>query len=394
MSYKIGSLAGIYFLFLISFGWFLSLGVRIAYPVLLPNIISEYNISNTLAGLTMSLLWTSYAIAQFPAGIFSDDLGEELILFLSSILSLICIVGVFLSINYISFLLFTVLFGVSTSLYGVARYTIVVKKYDAKGKAVSVTMAAGEVGSALLPLLAGIIASAAYWKYGIGFAIPLFLFLTVLLYSGMNVELHNILSINILQIFKNYNFNYTINELNSNRIIVMSLIQTFGTLTFQGLIAFLPIFLVSVKGFSPTVASIYYSLFFLFGVGYQLLSGILYNRLKITNILIINMVIIALSLLMLIIIDNYYILWLLLIPLSSLLGYSVITITYLTDKLDSSVNGATLGLIRTIYIMVGSTGPILIGIISDMGYFDYSFILLMIFPIIAIITLIFYRHIY
>lgn len=63
-------------LIIVARGWFLSLGVRMMYPVLLPYIRVTYGLSLTAAGLLLSVLWFSYAIGQLPGSVLADRVGE------------------------------------------------------------------------------------------------------------------------------------------------------------------------------------------------------------------------------------------------------------------------------------------------------------------------------
>jgi len=58
-------------------GWFLSIGVRLAYPVLLPYLRESYGLDLTTAGLLLTALWLCYALGQLPGGLLADRFGGE-----------------------------------------------------------------------------------------------------------------------------------------------------------------------------------------------------------------------------------------------------------------------------------------------------------------------------
>lgn len=79
----------------------------------------------------------------------------------------------------------TALFGLGTALYGVSRFTILEKIYpDQLGTATGATMAAGDIGNAVMPPTAGFITAAMAWQYGFGFVVPLFLLATIGLWGS------------------------------------------------------------------------------------------------------------------------------------------------------------------------------------------------------------------
>jgi len=71
-----------------------SIGVRFAYPTLLPFFQTSFGISLSVASLLVSLLWVAYAVGQFPGGVLGDRFGEGNILVASTLLSLVGITAV------------------------------------------------------------------------------------------------------------------------------------------------------------------------------------------------------------------------------------------------------------------------------------------------------------
>jgi len=53
-------------LVVVSAGQFLSIGIRVVFPALLPRTRDEFLLTNTTAGVLVSLLWVSFATAQLP----------------------------------------------------------------------------------------------------------------------------------------------------------------------------------------------------------------------------------------------------------------------------------------------------------------------------------------
>lgn len=72
-------------LVIVAVGWFLVFGTRFIFPALLPQITTIFEISNTVAGATISAVWVAYAAVQFPAGLLTDRLGERIVLAASTL---------------------------------------------------------------------------------------------------------------------------------------------------------------------------------------------------------------------------------------------------------------------------------------------------------------------
>jgi len=58
-------------------GWFLSVGVRMIYPVMLPSLRSAYGLNLTTAGLLLTVLFLAYAFGQFPGGVLADRFESD-----------------------------------------------------------------------------------------------------------------------------------------------------------------------------------------------------------------------------------------------------------------------------------------------------------------------------
>ena len=55
------------------------------------------------------------------------------------------------------------------------------------------------------------------------------------------------------------------------------------------------------------------------------------------------------------------------------LGFWPPAFTYATGLLSDEVQGSGLGLLRTVILLVGATGPVLVGRAADAGYFRQAF---------------------
>jgi len=261
-------------LLVIAGGWSLSLGVRLVYPAIIPHLRTAYGISLSTAGLLLTVLWLAYAIGQLPGGILADRLGERRVLVASTFISgatlgLVVVAGA-VEVLFAA----TVLFGLSTALYGVARFTILTEVYpDNDGTAIGVTMAAGDLGNAVLPPFAGFLAVTFAWQFGFAFAVPLFLLAGVGLFvalprsdrqramaSSDDAPEEPWLTRTAATVRR------VASALRSRPVAVVTAIQTLGYCAWQALTGFYPTYLIDVKGFAPTTATLLFGGFFALGV--------------------------------------------------------------------------------------------------------------------------------
>lgn len=363
-------------------GWFLSIGVRLMYPAVLPHLQSQLGFGLTMSGLVLSVLWVCYALGQLPAGILSDRLGEGNVLVASTLLSTLTILLIVFSPDVRVLLVVTGLFGFSTALFGVARYTILANVYtDHDGTAIGLTMAAGEAGNAILPPVGAAIAGAVAWQLGFGFLLPFFLAVTALLWIAVPGRVDEADA--AVDSFSLETVRYVLEGVSDRDVLLVTCVQVLAISVWQGFTGFYPMYLVEVKELSPTTASLLFGGFFAVGILVRPLTGFVGDRVGITPTLPLLMGSIALALTALPLVDHLGGIVAVTIAASGLLGYGVLTMTFLTNSLSSDMQGTGLGLIRTSFMLIGATSPIVIGIAADSGYFDEAFYALAVAALVA-----------
>lgn len=353
----------------VAFGWFLSISTRMIYPALLPSIRSTYGLTLTTAGLLLTVLWVAYGVGQLPGGMLADWAGERSLLVGSSLLAVAMLALVVVAESQVVLFAGTALFGLATATYGVSRFTVLKDIYpDRLGTATGVTMAAGDVGNAVMPPTAGLLAGAVAWQYGFGFVIPFFvvaavaLWLTVPSATG-TVPLREAFSVSDLApLFRR--------PVVRHSIVLLVLWAT----VVQAFIGFYPTYLIDVKGIPSTTATLLFGFFFALGSLIKPVAGRAYDRVGVRSPLAVMMGVTALTLAVIPFANGLPSFVALTVLASAILGYETVVISNLTDRLPDGSRGTNLGALRTIYVMIGALSPVAFGWIADRGYFDEGFI--------------------
>ena len=357
-------------LFAVSAGWFLSLGVRMVYPVILPHLRVAYGLDLATAGLLITVLWFAYAVGQAPAGVLGDAFGERVMLTLSTIISSITLVFVLVapvpSILFVS----TALFGFATALFGIARYTVISKVFsDRDGTAIGITLAAGSIGNVVLPETVGAVAAVTVWQLGLGVTIPLFLVIGGYLWwvvpSGLGGNSANTLSRATLQAVGA--------ELRRPAVVLVAAVLVLEFSLWQAFSGLYPTYLVEVKGVPASTAAVLFGLYFAIGAVIQPLAGAAYDRLGIRKTFPVFLVPTITGLIALPFAEGILQIALVTVLTGGMMANIAITMPYLTNILHEDLQGSGLGILRTGYMMIGATSPLLFGIFADFGYFDQGF---------------------
>ncbi|ELY54837.1 MFS transporter [Natronolimnohabitans innermongolicus] len=371
-------------LFAVATGWCFSIGVRMAYPVLLPYLREAYGLGLTTAGLLLTVLWLAYALGQLPGGILADRLGEGNILVLSSLISAATLAVVALAGSAPVVYLATACFGFGTALYGVARFTILSDVFpNNDGTAIGVTMAAGEVGNAVLPLLAGGIAATLAWQLGFGLSVPIFGLVAVLVW--LFVPSHTSGTTSAVDSLSLETGRYVADKLWQPAIVVVTTIQILTYCVWQAFTGFYPTYLIEVKGFSEALATAMFSTFFALGIVVQPLTGRLYDLWGIRRSLPAILSVIIVSLVALPFLEGFWPIVVGTVLLSSILGYGTMTLPYMTAAFPPDMKGTGLGFLRTTYMTIGAASPVLFGALAERNYFDEGYFVLAAFALGAMI---------
>ncbi len=356
-------------------GWFLSLGVRMIYPVMLPYLRTAYGLDLTSAGLLVTVLFLAYALGQFPGGVLADRFGERSTLTASAVISAVMLALVTTAGSTVVLFVATALFGFGTALYAIGRYTVLSRLYtDRLGAANGVTAAAQDAGQSVLPPIASVLAATFLWTFGFGFVIPLFLLCAASLWlvipvrseststDGSGLSRDDIRSLRPI--------------LRQPSVVYATTAFVLGLIVWQAFTSFFPTYLIERKELSTPVASLLFGAFFALGIVIKPLAGAAYDRFGIRHTLIIVGSCPAIALVVLPLVDGFWPIAVITALMSILLGFGPVLEPSVLHSLPEELRGTGFGIIRSVGFTIGATSPFLFGAAADRGFFDESFVVL------------------
>lgn len=368
---------------LIAVPWGLLVGARMVYPVLLPDIQAEFDLSLTAAGLLITLLWFGAAVGQFPGGLLADRFSEHRIMAVSVLTVAVALALIVLAPVAGVLFVATLCWALGHSLYPIARITILTDIYpDRIGSALGVTMATGDLGQTIFPPIAGILAGILVWQMGLSFFIPLLVIAAVLIWlllagkSAANDQ---------RETFSVDNARYILSQVRQPGIVFTGIILFFFSFMWQSFTAFYPTYLINEKGLTSFMAAVLFGLFFGLGVVVKPVSGMIYDRIGMRWSLISALVGPVVGLSLLPVVTGRVALTVITLLVSTMLGTGAITQSYLADMLPRDIRGSGLGTIRSTVFTLGSMGPVIFGALADFGYFDEAYLVLAAFIVIIIL---------
>jgi MFS family permease len=367
-------------------GWGILLGARMVYPVLLPYLRDSFDISLTVAGFLVTVLWLGSAVGQLPGGVLADRYSERSVMTAGAVVVAAALVVVVTAPTTLVLFAATGLVGLGQSLYPIARITILSDIYpDRIGSALGVTMATGDLGQTVLPPVAGVLAAAFVWQAGLLFIVPLLLvaglFVWATLPSAPDAD-------DAADSAPSAGLRGVVADLRGSNLLFVSFILFLYILIWQSFTGLYPTYLVEVKGLSSSAAGVLFSGFFAVGVLVKPLAGAAYDRIGMRNALVAVLVGPIVGLASLPFVEGFWSLAAVTAVVSTMLGSGAITQSFLSEAFSEDVRGTGLGVVRTSVATLGAAGPVLFGGIADRGYFDEGYLLLAaVLVVVVLLTL-------
>ncbi|SFR34100.1 Fucose permease [Halogeometricum rufum] len=367
-------------------GWGILLGARMVYPVLLPYLRESFDISLTVAGFLVTVLWLGSAVGQLPGGVLADRYSERSVMTAGAVVVAAALVVVVTAPTALVLFAATGLVGLGQSLYPIARITILSDIYpDRIGSALGVTMATGDLGQTVLPPVAGVLAAAFVWQAGLLFIVPLLLvaglFVWATLPSAPDAD-------DAADPAPSAGLRDVVADLRGSNLLFVSFILFLYILIWQSFTGLYPTYLVEVKELSSSAAGLLFSGFFAVGVLVKPLAGAAYDRIGMRNALVAVLVGPIVGLALLPFVEGFWSLAAVTAVVSTMLGSGAITQSFLSEAFSEDVRGTGLGVVRTSVATLGAAGPVLFGGIADRGYFDEGYLLLAaVLVVVVLLTL-------
>ena len=363
---------------------------RLAISPLVPRITSEFGVTNATVGLALSGMWLAYALAQFPSGVLGDRYGERLVILTAVGATAVASLLIAFSPSIGVFMLFTVLLGAGAGLHYTVATTFLAKQFDDIGRAIGVHVAGGPIAGLAAPPLAVLVGSRYGWRAGIllgvAVAVPVFALFAWRVRPTEPLRPDQ-------EMRERFALDSLVELLSRPPILYTTGLATLGAFTWQATASFLPTFLEVGSGLSAALSALLFSLYFLVHGGTQPVTGSLSDRFgrDATAMGTMSAGIVGYGLL---VATARFDLGL--VPTVVAVGFVGVAMSWgapvqsrFMDLLSDAERGAGFGLVRTAYMVVGASGSVVVGTVSDVAGWAPAFGLLagvMALGLVALLT--------
>ncbi|ELZ12975.1 MFS transporter [Natrinema thermotolerans] len=353
--------------------FFVTYFARMAISPVVPFIVADFAVSNTAIGFALTGMWLAYGLSQFPSGVLSDRYGEKPVILVAVGGTVIASVLLAFSPIFAAFVVFAVLLGSVAGLHYAVATTLLSRTYDELGRAVGIHSIGGPLAGLVAPVGAAWVGVRFGWRPALALTLVVGLPVFVLFAWRIRPTEPRRPDQPMRERFELA----TLLELVSRPAVAFTLaIAMLGTFIVQGLLTFLPTFLVEHHRYSATLAGTAFSAFFFVRTVGQFAVGELSDRYGRDLVIGASLFAGSVGLFGLVVGGSRATVGI--AVLAAGLGssfFAAIDPRFL-DQFGDTERGAGFGLVRTCYTVVGSAGSVGVGLLADLFGWGAAFVVL------------------
>jgi MFS transporter, YNFM family, putative membrane transport protein len=359
---------------LCTLAFFSTMVARLSVSPVVPAITADFEISNTVIGFALTGMWMAYALAQFPSGILGDRFGERSIILLSVGGTTLMSVLLALAPRFGVFVISVVALGAVAGLHYSVATTLLGRTFDNLGFAIGVHTSGSSAAGLIAPVAAAWIGVQFGWRPAVAFAAaiaaPIFV---AFAWRVRPTEPRR----PDQPIQERIRMGPLATILARPEIAFTVAIAALCAFVWQGTASFLPAFLVEHRGQSSTLAGVVFGLYFVVQSVAKPGVGALSDRYGRDIVIGGCMVTSVTGLGLFISVPG---------PVGVVGGvvlvgvgltWAVAVEPRFIDNLSANERGGGFGLVRTVYLLIGSLGSVAVGLFADAFGWAVSFGMLM-----------------
>ena len=372
---------------LCTLAFFGTMFARLVISPLVPTITAHFDITNAAIGTALSGMWLAYALTQFPSGLLGDRFGERTIILTAvggtAVMSLVLAAAPAFPIFIASVI---VLGGVVGLHYSVATSLLTRTFKDNVGMAVGVHTIGSPMAGLIAPIAAAWIGTRYGWRAGLALgaaiAIPVFVLLVWRTRPISPQRPDQPLS-------ERLRLGPLVKLLSQPSIAFTVGIAAVCAFVWQGIASFLPTFLISYRGQSATYAGIVFSAYFVVQAVMKPAVGSLSDRYGRDGVIFGCLAITAIGLWLLIATLGTVTLVVAIALIGTGMGWASAVEPRFMDELSDPERNAGFGLVRTVFLILGSLGSVTVGYLADGSGWDVSFgVLILLMVIVSLVVIV------
>ena len=357
--------------------WLLAKLLRYAFPALFPTFQSQLGVPNTVLGVAYAAMMLLYSLMQFPSGALADRLDDVRVVAVGALVAVAGAAVFLLPASVPLLLVGMVLVGLGTGVHKTVSVRLLTRLYPERtGRALGVFDTFGTVGGVVAPAAVVAALSLGDWRTVfvacgvVGLGLVVALRTRVPRRAGRDERLRDAVA--------ELSFPAYLRPFREPRFQLFVLVTLAFAFAYNGVVAFLPLYLVEAGSLTETTASLLYSV--LFGASVvQVVSGGLSDRFGRLTLSagVLSLAALALGGLVALSGEGVLVLGAAVVAFGlGSHGFRPVRAAYLSAEFPEDVAGGGLGLVRTLLMGVGAVAPAVVGVVADTLGFRAGFALL------------------
>lgn len=342
-------------------GTFSSGAGRFAIPAALPTAIALYDLSSTQAGYVLTALVVGFGLSQYPGGRYADVHRPTLVLALGVLTFVLGFALLATTTTYLLLLVGALVVGIANGLYVPSSLSTLIARFpDRAGRVFGINGAAVQLGSAAGPVIAAGAIALGHWQLAFP---PLILTLCA---AGLLLR-GTVRGAGSGDRWMDLAITPALRRVVTHRRARITLVAFVGVgFVFQGGINFLPVYLEGTRGFSTLAASIIFGSIFLVATIGNPAAGTLGDR---VGLITVAAGVIGASLLGLVAFTLFEtrvaVVGGILLFGVGLASFWPLMDAYVMEALPNETRAGDFGILNTLSLVGGTTGPVVVGAIAD-----------------------------
>ncbi|MEF8779449.1 MAG: MFS transporter [Haloferacaceae archaeon] len=343
---------------------------RLAISPIVPFVRADLGLSNTMVGVALSGMWTAYALSQFPSGVLGDKFGERRIILAAVGSTALASLLLAAAPNAFAFALFAIALGGGAGLHYAVATTFITKQFDDIGRAIGLHVSGGPAAGLLTPPIAAALGARYGWRValllGAAVAVPVFAVFWFRI-EPVSPERPD------QPVRERFALGPLIELLRRPEIAYTTVLAVLGAFAWQATASFLPAFFEGHHGLSPGMSSLFFSAYFLIHGATQPLMGGLSDRFGRDTAATISMGLGVVGFGLLVVGESPTVWALAVVLVGVAMSWGAPIQSRYMDILSREERGAGFGLVRTVYMILGATGSVTMGLLADLAGWGTAF---------------------
>ena len=344
------------------FANFSQLGTRLVISPLVPAVLVAFGVSKSFVGLALTGMWAAYALFQYPSGVFGDRFGERRVVLVSLGAAAVSVVLLAAAPSFLLFGAFVVLLGASAGLYYPAASSLLTRLYRHTGQALGFHTAGGAFAGLLAPVAAAAVSVRYGWRVAILLGVAVLL--PALVLSARYVRRTEPMRPDT-SLAERLDPRRAVGPLSDPALLHTTFLGVVASFTWQAFTSFFPTFLVEYRSFSTGRASVVFGAVMIISVVSLPLLGRLSDRLP-RDLTLAGALAVGGTGITLFLLDGGLGPIVAGVCLAGVgFGWGGVLHSLFMDNLPADDRASGFGLVRTVYMLFGSLGSVVVGTLAD-----------------------------